>query len=129
MDPFQDHDQLLSNRRRNVRYRLNISAWWLNRPYALSLPIPRKISLPAPALYTDFFTRATLLRRALRHDAAALFAAFRTEINNPIGIPDHIQIVLDDDDRIAQVGQPVEHVEQLFYIIEVQPGRRLVQQV
>src|ERR1700684_1324418 len=75
-----------------------------------SLPIPRKISrqrLPRIRLLHP----RHLLRRALSYDPPAFFAAFRAEINNPIGIPDHIQIMFDDDDRIAQVGQPVQDVE------------------
>ncbi len=76
-----------------------------------------------------FFHCRYLLRRAMRDDASAVFSTLRAEINDPIGIADHIQIVLDDDDGVSQVGQPVEHVEQLAHIVEVQAGGWLVQQV
>src|SRR5208282_1734476 len=42
---------------------------------------------------------------------------------------DHVQIVFDDDDRVAQVGQPVQHVEQLLHVVEVQAGGGLVEKV
>src|ERR1017187_3034097 len=45
-----------------------------------------------------------LFGRALGHDAAALFAAFRTQIDDPIRIPDHVHIVLDNNDAVSQVG-------------------------
>jgi len=57
------------------------------------------------------------------------FAAFGPEVDNPVGVANHVQIVLDDDDRIAQVGQPVQHVEQFLYVVEVQACSRLIEKV
>src|SRR5579863_3533904 len=48
-----------------------------------------------------------LLRGALGYDSAAVLAALRTKVNDPVGVTDHIQIMLDDDDRVAKVRQPV----------------------
>ena len=42
---------------------------------------------------------------------------------------DHVQVVFDDDHRVAAIDQLVEHVQQLPDVVEVQPGRRFVQQV
>ena len=42
---------------------------------------------------------------------------------------DHVQVVLDDDDRVALVHQQVEHVQQPARVFEVEPRRRLVQDV
>ena len=36
--------------------------------------------------------------------------------------------MLDDDDGVAQIGEPVQHIQQL-HVLEVQAGGRLVQQV
>ena len=36
--------------------------------------------------------------------------------------------MLDHDDRVAQIDQTIEHVEQLGHVFEVQAGRRLVEQ-
>ena len=56
-------------------------------------------------------------------------ARLGAEVDDPVGRLDHLEVVLDDDDRVAQVGQAVEHVEQLADVVEVQPGRRLVEDV
>ena len=42
---------------------------------------------------------------------------------------DHVEVVLDDDDRIALVDEAVEHVEQLADVFEVQAGGGLVEDV
>jgi len=41
---------------------------------------------------------------------------------DPVGVADHVEIVLDDDDRVAQVGKPVEHFEKLAHVVEVEAG-------
>ncbi len=51
------------------------------------------------------------------------------EIDDPIGIADDIQIMLDDEHRIPQIDQPLQHIEKLAYIVKVQAGRRLVEQI
>ena len=66
---------------------------------------------------------------AFTHDAAAVLAAFRAEVDDPIGVADDVEIVLDDDDRIAQICQPVKDFEQLAHVIEMKAGGRLVQKV
>ena len=44
-------------------------------------------------------------------------------------VSDHVQMVLDDDHGIPQVREPVEHVQQLLDVVEVQAGGGLVQNV
>ena len=68
-----------------------------------------------------------LLRRAGGDHVAALLARLGPEVDHPIGRLDHIQVVLDHDHRVAQIDQPIEHVEQLGQVVEVQAGGRLVQ--
>ena len=60
---------------------------------------------------------------------AAAFAGLGPHVDHPIGRLDHVQIVLDHDHRVAQVDQPVEHVQQPGEVVEVQAGRRLVEQI
>ena len=60
---------------------------------------------------------------------AAAGAGLGAEVDDPVGRLDHVQVVLDHDDRVAQVHQPVEHVEQLVNVVEVQAGGRLVEEV
>src|SRR5271163_5328042 len=70
-----------------------------------------------------------LLGRALRHDIAATVATLRSEVDDVVGGLNHFEVVLDDDNRIASVGQATEHREQLLYVVEVQPGGRLIEDV
>ena len=70
-----------------------------------------------------------LLRRAFGDDAAAAVAAFGAEVDDPVGGFDHVEVVLDDDDRVAAVGEALEHAEQLLDVGEVEPGGRFVEDV
>ena len=67
--------------------------------------------------------------RALRDDLAAGLAAFRAEINDPIGGLDDVQVVLDDDEGVAGGAELEEHFEQLGDVVEVQAGGGLVEDV
>src|SRR6185312_13060435 len=42
---------------------------------------------------------------------------------------DHVEVVLDDEDRVAAVDQPVEDFEQLLDVREMEACRRLVEDV
>src|SRR5262249_51172478 len=66
---------------------------------------------------------------SLSDDSAALLTAFGAQINDPVTIPYYIHVVLDNDDRIAEVSQTMEYIEQLFHIIEVQSSCRFIEQV
>src|SRR5512133_2016381 len=70
-----------------------------------------------------------LLRRARRDDLTAGLAAFGTEVDDPVGLLDHIQIVLDHEHGVPGVDQSLQDVEQLLDVREVEPGRRLVEDV
>ena len=70
-----------------------------------------------------------LLGRADRDDLAAGLAAFRPEVDEVVGLLDHVEIVLDHEHRVAAVDEPLQHLEQLLDVGEVQAGRRLVEDV
>ena len=72
---------------------------------------------------------AICLGRALGDDLAAARAALRPEVDDPVGRLDDVEVVLDDDDRVAGLDEPVEHLEQLLDVGEVEAGRRLVEDV
>ncbi len=63
------------------------------------------------------------------NDASTFFATFGAEIDDPVSIANYIEIVFDDDDGVAEVGQPVKNIEQFLDIVEVQTGGGLVKQV
>ena len=67
--------------------------------------------------------------RALENDPAAVLAGARTEVDDPVGVRHDRLMVLDDDDRLAGVDQPVEQSEQLFDVGQVEAGGRLVEDV
>ena len=52
-------------------------------------------------------------RRAFRDDLAASLAAFRAQVNDPIGGLDHVQVVLDDEQRVARRAELEEDFEEL----------------
>ena len=56
----------------------------------------------------------------MRDDAAAALAAFGAEINDPVGLLDHVEVVLDDQDGIAKIGEPIQDVEQFLHVVKVQ---------
>src|SRR5262249_34130083 len=51
------------------------------------------------------------------------------EIEDTVRRPDDVQVVLDDDHRVALLGQGPQHGQKLFDVVEVKPGCRLVEQV
>ena len=70
-----------------------------------------------------------LLRSATRHDLAPLVAPFWTEIHDPVSTADHIEVVLNHQDRVALVYQALHHIHQLVHIKKAQAGGGLVDQV
>src|SRR5277367_2475117 len=76
-----------------------------------------------------FFRAGYEFRWALRHDAASAFAAFGTEIDDPVGLFDHVEVVLDDQHGVAKGNQTLEHVQEFADIVEVQSGRWFVENV
>src|SRR5262249_8468607 len=54
---------------------------------------------------------------------------FRSQVDDPVGRLDHVEIVFDDDDGVAQIDEAIEHVEQLTDVVEVQTGRRFIEDV
>ena len=52
-----------------------------------------------------------LLRRALEHDLAALVAALWPHVDDPVGVLDNIQVVLDHNYRVARIDHAVRDAE------------------
>src|SRR5512138_1074467 len=73
--------------------------------------------------------RCDLLGRPRRDDCAAAVSALGTEIDDPVRRLDDIQVVLDHDDTAAFVAQTLQHAEQLFDVVEVQPSGGLIKNV
>ena len=65
----------------------------------------------------------------MRDDLAAAAAALRAQVHQPVGSFNHIKVVLDHDDRIALISEVVQHRQQLFDVMKMQPGGRFIQDV
>ncbi len=66
---------------------------------------------------------------ALADDFAAAHAGAGAEIDDRVGRPHRVFVMLDDDDRVAHVAQLRERVEQLLIVARVQADRRFVEDV
>ncbi len=62
-------------------------------------------------------------------DQSAAVAALGAHVDHPVGGLDDVEVVLDDDHRVALVHEAREHRDQLADVLEVQTGGRLVQDV
>ena len=69
------------------------------------------------------------LRGTLGNHVAAAGTALGPQVDDPVRGLDHVEIVLDDDHRIALVAEPVEHLQKLGDIVKVQPGGGLIEDV
>ena len=70
-----------------------------------------------------------LLRRPFGDDLAAVHAGAGADIDNIIGRPDRILVMLDHDHRIAEAAQAPERIEEPRIVALMQADRRLVQHV
>src|SRR3982750_816053 len=68
-------------------------------------------------------------RRPLEDNPAAVVAGAGAEVDDPVGVRHDPLVVLDDDDRLAGVDEPVEQAEQLLDVGEVEADGRLVEDV
>ena len=59
-----------------------------------------------------------LLRRAFGDDLAAAIAAERAEVDDVVGVEHDVEVVLDDDDGVAAVGEALEDGEQVAHVLE-----------
>ena len=60
---------------------------------------------------------------------AAVLARTRADVDHPVGGPDGVLVVLDDDQRVAEVAEPGQRLDQPVVVPLVQPDRRLVEHV
>ena len=73
--------------------------------------------------------RAEPAERALVHDLAAVRARAGTHVDDVVGDPDHLRLVLDHQDGVALVAQPLEQPVHLLHVVGVEADRRLVEDV
>jgi hypothetical protein len=69
------------------------------------------------------------LGRARSHNAPAAGAAFGPQVDDPVALGNHVQVVLDDHHAVPGVDQAVQHVDEFFHIGHVQAHGGFVQHV
>ncbi len=67
--------------------------------------------------------------RSLGDDFAPLDARPRPEVDQVVGRSHRVLVVLDNHDRVAQLGEPPQGEEQAVVVARMQADRRLVQDV
>ena len=68
-------------------------------------------------------------RRALGNDLAAMNAGAGADIDDMVGKPDRLLVMLHHDHRVAEIAQPLERLQQTGIVALVQPDRRLVEHI
>ena len=67
--------------------------------------------------------------RSGHHDVAAVLARAGADVDDVVGDPDGVLVVLDHDHGVAQVPEAQQGLDQLVVVPLVQPDRRLVEHV
>ena len=70
-----------------------------------------------------------VLDRARHDDLAAVLPCTRTDVDGPVGMPDGVLVVLDHDQRVAEVLEPYQGLDQPVVVALVESDRRLVEHV
>ncbi len=65
----------------------------------------------------------------MRHHLAAMYAGPRPQIDDVVGLPDRVLIMLDHDDRIAEIAQIHQRVEQPLVVALVQADRGFIEDI
>ena len=73
--------------------------------------------------------RGEFLRGTSREDLASTVTTFRAEVDDPVAALDHFEVVFDDHERVAGVGEPLEYGQELSDVVEVKPRGRFIKDV
>ena len=65
---------------------------------------------------------------ARENDFAPRFAAFRTEVDDPVARCYYIEVVFDHEQRMSRLHQAPERTQEFGDVLEMQTGRRLIEQ-
>ena len=88
------------------------------------------LALPGEVLTRDGVLRSDEpFHGSLEHDLAAVLACSGTDVDDMVGNADRLLVVLDDENRVAEVAKPHERVDQPAVVPLVETDRRLVEDV
>jgi hypothetical protein len=60
-------------------------------------------------------------------DPASVTTGAGAEVDQRVGVPDDVEVVLDDDDGVPVLNGLIEHIEQRVAVAEVEAGRGFVE--
>src|SRR5688572_27364688 len=104
---------------------LRPGTWNRRKPTSVALPQrPREVlaGVGSPLLHDGF-------RAAFGDNGPALVPALGPEVDDPVRGLDDIEVVLDHQHRVPAIHEAVQDVEQQSHVLEMQAGRRLVEDV
>ena len=58
-----------------------------------------------------------------------MFTGCRADVDDPIGVANHVDFMLDHEERIPRCLEPIERAQQRLGIGGMQPGRGFVEHV
>src|SRR5512146_2829185 len=70
-----------------------------------------------------------LFGRALGDNLSAAHAAFGAEVDEIVRALNDVEIVLNDDDRVAARDELLKYLDELLHVLVVEPDRRLIKEV
>src|SRR5271154_4578958 len=76
-----------------------------------------------------FFCAGNEFGRTLGDDAASPFAAFGAKVDDPVGLFDDVEMMLDDEDGVAERDEALEDIEEFAHVVKVETGGGLVEDV
>jgi len=66
---------------------------------------------------------------SLSNNLTACISTFRSQIDDPVSIFDHFQVMLDHHNRIARIDQSLQNLKQAIDICKMQPCGWLVKNI
>jgi hypothetical protein len=100
-----------------------------HRPAVLAAPKQQFAALLQILAGQRLFDIEQVARGPLEENGAALVAAFGSHVDDPVGVANDIEVVLDDDDGVAAIDQAAHDGEQATDVREVQAGGGLVHDI
>src|SRR5882724_2489966 len=74
-------------------------------------------------------SRGDFFRRASGEQIAAASAAVRAKVEEMVAGFEHVEVVLDDDHRVAAIDKALQDAEEQPDVVEVQSGGGLVKEI
>src|SRR5882762_3303299 len=71
--------------------------------------------------------RGNRVRRPFGHEASALLPRVRSEVDNPVRGANQVEVMFDDNHRMAGIDEPLKSFQEDTNIVEMKPGGRFIE--